>query len=272
MTSPETGQIVIEGRRFAWRTTGAGPPLLLINGYAATGADWDPTFLAELGEAFRVICPDNRGVGDSDPGPAKLTIDGMATDLEALLDALEIERAVVVGWSMGGFIAQRLAARAPRRVAALALLATDPGGPDAVLAAPADWSRLTDHSGTPRERAARLISLLFPVDLAEEIDRQFGELVAAAQAALSLPALGQQEAAMSCWHRSAQPPPASDVPPTLIAHGDLDTVMPVANATALAKHWPGAQVEIFRDCAHALMAQDPSGVAAAIGRLAGGVA
>jgi pimeloyl-ACP methyl ester carboxylesterase len=185
MGTAPVGEIELEGRRLAWRTLGEGPPLLLINGYAATGEDWDPTFLAALAASFAVTCPDNRGVGASELGEEELTIDGMAVDLVALLDALEIERATVVGWSMGGFVAQRLAARAPGRVAALALLATDPGGPDSVPAAAADWSRLVDRSGPPRERAARLVSLLFPPELAPEIDRQFGELVAAAQAQLS---------------------------------------------------------------------------------------
>jgi pimeloyl-ACP methyl ester carboxylesterase len=260
-------EIEVAGRRLAWRAAGQGPPLLLINGYAATGADWDPGFLAALGGSFEVICPDNRGIGASELGDEELTIDGMAADLEALLDALEIERPLVVGWSMGGFLAQRLAIRAPGRVAAMALLATDPGGPDSVPAASADQARLTDHSGTPRERASRLISLLFPPAFALEIDRQFGELVATAQAGLSPRALQAQEAAMEAWHRSDPPGPV-DVPPTLVVHGDLDVVIPPANAAALARRWSGAQVEILAGCAHAVMAQEPERVADLIHGLA----
>jgi pimeloyl-ACP methyl ester carboxylesterase len=271
MAAAAVQTIEVEGRRLAWRGLGEGPPLLLVNGYAATGADWDPGFLAALAESFRVISPDNRGLGGSELGAEELTIDGMAADLEALLDALAIDRAVVVGWSMGGFVAQRLAARAPQRIAALALLATDPGAPDSVPAAAADWARLTDHSGTPRERATRLISLLFPPDLAPEIDRQFGELVAAAQAQLPPQALQAQEAAMARWHRDERPsqPAPAEPPPTLVAHGDLDAVIPAANAAALASHWPNAQVEILPGCAHALMAQEPSRLAALIRALVG---
>jgi pimeloyl-ACP methyl ester carboxylesterase len=268
MGSGPVGEIEVEGRRLAWRALGEGPPLLLINGYAATGEDWDPDFLATLAESFEVICPDNRGVGASELGEAELTIDGMAADIEALLDAIAVERAVLVGWSMGGFVAQRLAARAPRRIAALALLATDPGGPDSVPAEATDWSRLTDHSGSPRERATRLISLLFPPELAKEIDRQFGEVVAAAQAQLSPQALRAQEAVMESWHRTEQRDLAGESPPTLIAHGDLDAVVPAANAAALATSWPGAQVEILAGCAHAVMAQEPESVADLIRALA----
>jgi 3-oxoadipate enol-lactonase len=271
MGTEPTRQIEIAGRPFTWRQLGEGPPLLLINGYAATGADWDPGFLAALAESFEVICPDNRGIGASELGEGVLTIDGMAADLEALLDALGIERAAVVGWSMGGFVAQRLAARAPGRVAAMALLATDPGAPDSVPAAAADWARLTDHSGTPRERATRLISLLFPPALATEIDRQFGEIVATTQAQLSPPTLQAQEAAMTRWHRGERLSQATPVkaPPTLVVHGDLDAVIPAANAAALAAHWPGAEVEILPGCAHAVMAQEPERTAALIRALAG---
>jgi pimeloyl-ACP methyl ester carboxylesterase len=270
MAAAGVERIEIEGRGFAWRRLGVGSPLLLINGYAATGADWDPAFLAGLAESFSVISPDNRGLGESELGGAELTIDGMAADLEALLDALGIDRATVVGWSMGGFVAQRLVVRAPARVAALALLATDPGGPDSVPAAVADWSRLTDHAGTPREQATRLISLLFPPELAVDIDREFGEVVAAAQARLSPRALRVQEAAMDAWHRDAGADPApAETPPTLIVHGDLDVVIPAANAEALVARWPGARVELLTGCAHAVMAQGSRRVVELVGALGG---
>lgn len=259
----EPRAIEIDGRRFGWRSVGAGPPLLLVNGYAATGGDWDPTLLMALGRSFEAICPDNRGVGDSEVGEGELTVAGMAADLEALLDALGLERVPVVGWSMGGFVAQELARRAPGRVAALALLSSDPGGGEAVLADPAVWGRLIDHSGSSREQASRLIALLFPPDLAPEIDRQFGEVVAATRAALSPATLTAQELAMAAWH--ARPcgdsPQGADAPPVLIAHGSEDVVIPAANAERLAARWPGARAELFAGGGHAFMAQEPQRLA-----------
>ncbi len=96
------------------------PPPQLINGYAATGADWDPGLLDALGRPHRVIRPDNRGMGDAGLGEEELTIDLMAADLVRLLDAEGIERVPVVGWSMGGFVAQRPARQAPARASAAA--------------------------------------------------------------------------------------------------------------------------------------------------------
>lgn len=250
--------IEIDGRKLAWRTVGSGPPLLLVNGYAATGGDWDPQLLQRLAGTFEVISPDNRGMGMSQLGdPAGLTIDGMAGDLELLLDALAIERAPVVGWSMGGFVAQRLALRAPARVERLVLLSTDPGGAAAVPAEPDVWARLLDHSGSAREQATRLISLLFPPDLAPQIDDRFGAIVALARSGLNPQTLAAQEAAMVAWHLEEQPRPGGNAPPVLVAHGGEDVVIPPGNAGALAARWPGARVERFDGGGHAFMAQEP---------------
>jgi pimeloyl-ACP methyl ester carboxylesterase len=263
---------VAPGRTIAWTAVGDGPPLLLLNGYAATGADWDPVFLGRLAARFRVIAPDNVGLGRSTlaEGEALGGAAGMTTDSLALLDALGVERAAMVGWSMGGFVAQSLAREAPDRVAALGLIATHPGGADTVDAAPGVFGVLIDHSGTPREQATRLLSLLFPPDRAAEADERFGDLVAAARAALPEPVLFMQEEAIVEWHNRPSSLPVLDPPiPTAIVHGGSDTVVPPANAEALARFHPGAAVTVLPDCAHAPMAQEPDAVAEAIVAAAG---
>lgn len=254
--------IKLDGRRFAWRTLGEGTPLLLVNGYAASSADWDPTLLDQLARSFELICPDNRGTGGSDLGdPEELTVDAMANDLERLLDALALERVALVGWSMGGYVSQRLALRAPRRVAALTLLASAPGGPAGSIGEPAAREALVDHSGTPREQATRLISLLFPPPVAAGIDSEFGEVVAAARATLSPATLAAQEHVLGEWHSQAQPAPGVDAPPVLVICGSEDVVLPPANGAALAAFWLGARVEQIAGGGHAFMAQEPARVA-----------
>jgi pimeloyl-ACP methyl ester carboxylesterase len=259
----------VAGRRLAWRLVGSGPPLLLVNGYAATGGDWDPGFLAALAEDREVICPDNCGVGESDPRSERLTVEAIAEDLRAVLAAKGIESCPVVGWSMGGFAAQYLAEADPGVVSALGLIATDAGGRAAVAPDPSDWAQLTDHSGSAREQASRLISLLFPPPQAAEIDREFGEVVAAARAGLSPAVLRAQEEAMEAWHREVRSPPA-DPPPALVLHGREDRVIPVANAEPLAARW-GASAELFDGCGHALMAQQPDALASRLRELFAGV-
>jgi 3-oxoadipate enol-lactonase len=256
------GAVEVAGRRLTWRALGAGPRLLLAQGYAGSADDWDPAFVEALGRSFSLVMPDNRGMGGSELGdPDEVTIDSMAADLEAVLDELAIESIPVVGFSMGGFIAQRLAARAPGRVERLALLSTDPGGPGAIRAAPADWGRLVDHSGTPRERASRTISVIFPPDVAPRFDREFGDLVAASQATLDPAALAAEERAMDEWWAA---PPGDGVAPiasVLIAAGADDVVIPPGNAQLLAERFPGARVELFAGAGHAFMAQHPDAAA-----------
>ncbi|MBS1846244.1 MAG: alpha/beta hydrolase [Actinobacteria bacterium] len=269
------GEGIVEvrpGRSIAWTAVGDGPPLLLLNGYAATGADWDPVFLGGLAAHFRVITPDNVGLGRSTLGEGEAVggAAGMTADSIALLDALEIERTAIVGWSMGGFVAQSLAREAPGRVSALGLISTHPGGADTVDAAPGVFEVLIDHSGTPREQATRLLSLLFPPDRAAEADERFGDLVAAARAALPEPVLFMQEEAIVEWHNRPTSLPVLDPPvPTAVVHGGADTVVPPGNAEALARFHPGASVAVLPDCAHAPMAQEPEAAVEAIVAAAG---
>lgn len=251
----------------AYRRLGSGPPLLLINGYAATADDWDPTFVAGLAGTFTVICPDNRGVGGSDLGASRPGVAEMAADALAVLDACGLDATAVAGWSLGGFVAQELARSAPERVASLTLLATDPGGPGAALASPDVWEALTDRSGTPREQATRLISLLFPGDVADAVDRDFGEIVAAARERLDPAALDAQEDAMRAWHARSGGA-GSPAVPTLAAAGALDRVIPASNAAALA----GADgwLASFPGGGHGFMAQEPRRLAALIAAFAAG--
>jgi 3-oxoadipate enol-lactonase len=246
------------------------PPLLLLNGYAATGADWDPAFLDALGDSFEVIAPDPRGMGGAELGEGELTIAGLADDALARLDADGVERATVAGWSMGGFVAQELAARAPERVTALALLATDPGG-EAVLADPDVWARLIDHSGEPTEQARRMLDLLFPPGFAAQVFDRFGDVVAQARASLDPAALTAQERAMDAWHASPGAERMAAISaPTAIAAGELDQVIPAANAGLLGSGISDSRVELLPGCGHAFMAQQPQRAAELIASLPSG--
>lgn len=271
----------IAGRRFGWREIGEGPRLLLVQGYAGTVDAWNPGFLAALKPSFELVMPDNRGMGASDLGdPGSVTIDSMASDLVALIDELGIERIPVAGFSMGGFIAQALARQAPERIEALTLISTDPGGPGAVRADPADWGRLVDRSGTPRERASRTLSVLFPPEVARVFDREVGDLVAVALAALDPVALEAHERAMGAWWASPQPSAAggagdegSGPPfPVAIGHGVEDLVIPAGNAELLAERFAGARLEHFAKGGHAFMAQEPEATAELIRSAQGTVA
>src|SRR5712691_9362812 len=108
---------------------GTGAPLLLIAGFGASSAVWQPKLRERLALSFRVVTFDNRGTGRSDPFDGPLTIAQMAHDAKDVLGALGIARAHVMGVSMGGYIAQELALLHPERVDRLVLGCTHCGPP-----------------------------------------------------------------------------------------------------------------------------------------------
>src|SRR6266705_2877514 len=131
MAAEAIATIPVDGAQIAYRRLGNGRPLLVLNGLAATSADWDPSFIDRLASANDLVLPDNRGIGASNDDGAPFDIAKLADDTARVIKALDFERASVLGWSMGGFIAQTLALNDPARVHKLILLSTDPGGADA---------------------------------------------------------------------------------------------------------------------------------------------
>ena len=116
--------------------SGDGEPLLLIVGYGGSSANLLPEYVADFARTFRTITFDNRGTGQSDRYDGPTSIVEMADDAAALLDALGVRRAHVMGTSMGGYIAQELALHYPDKVAGLVLACTTCGPPVRVPPSP----------------------------------------------------------------------------------------------------------------------------------------
>lgn len=250
--------IPVAGGQIAYRRIGSGRPLLVLNGFAATSADWDPSFIDGLASFNELILLDNRGIGGSSDNGQPFDIAQLADDAAHVIETLGFEQANVIGWSMGGFIAQALALRHPDYVDKLILLSTDPGGSDTDRALPAVWSQLIDTSGTPHEQARRLLFLLFPDEVAETVYRQFGDIVAAARAQISVELVNRQASAMDAWHRNGVASQVREIRmPVLIATGTKDIVIPASNSLKLVNAIPGAWLAQFPQGGHAFMAQYP---------------
>src|SRR4030095_1787273 len=175
MMEPESLETVaVDGAQIVCPAIGKGPPLLVLNGFAATSADWDPSFIDGLASFNELILLNNRGIGGSADDGQPFDIGKLADDAAHVIETLGFERTSVMGWSMGGFIAQALALNYAARVDKLVLLSTDPGGIEANLASADVWSELIDTSGSPHEQARRLLSLLFPRDVRAVFSGKFG--------------------------------------------------------------------------------------------------
>ncbi len=252
----------------AYRSIGAGPPIVLVMGYAAPMEVWDPRFVDALAQGHRVVVFDNAGVGETSAVRGPLSIQKMADQTAALIATLRLGRCVVVGWSMGGMVAQALAVTHPGEVRALVLMATFPGtGP--IERTPQDVVKaLTD----PKARLAPYT--LFPKDQraaygAFEIALSGYPPTPAVPAALEA---AQRNAILEWW--SGRVPAARRVGtihvPTLVADGRADLVDPSANSSALARLIPGARLVWYPDAGHAFFSQRwlavSTGVAALVGR------
>jgi pimeloyl-ACP methyl ester carboxylesterase len=243
--------------------TAGGTPLVLICGYGLTMAEWDPTFVETLAKGRRVIVFDNRGIGTSG-GPVKgLTIAEMARDTAGLMRKLGIKRADVLGWSMGGYIAQTLALARPGLVHRLVLASTDPGSPHALEPKKPVVKVLTNPNLTPES----LLPVLFPADQQAAGQAWFAAIEAqpnlrAADFATPDATMNAQEAANATrWYGRGDGTYAR-LPklkaPTWIGYGTQDVVVPPGNARLLARRIPHATAHGFADAGHAFLFQDPA--------------
>lgn len=241
----------------AYRSIGAGPPLVMINGYSATMEDWDPLLVDALAQHHRVVIFDNGGIGRTQSLPAPLSVDAMADQTGALINALHVGRADVLGWSMGTTVAQGLAVLHPSEVAALVLCAPYPGNGAVVLPA----RSILDATNDP--------TALFPAD---QVDAELAYEVATSSYPKAPPATqavdSAQSKALDQWWAGGDPAGrlvSKIAVPTLLADGTVDRLDPVANDHLLARLIPGATLKLYPDAGHAFLYQDSTAFAALVG-------
>jgi len=235
--------------KVAWERRGSGEPLLLIHGLGYARWGWEPV-LPGFAERFSVLLFDNRGIGESDAPPGPYTVAEMAADAVQVLDEAEVERAHIVGTSLGGMIAQELALSNPERVDRLVLACTTPGGPRAHPMPQVTVDLMTSAATLEPAVALRRFveNALSPTTVAthpELVDRIMAHRLATAQQPAAWAAQAAAGATFDAYDRLG-----ALTAPTLVQHGDEDVVVDPRNADLLVELLPDARHERFPGTGH----------------------
>lgn len=253
-----------------YRTFGhEGTPVVLLQGLGLSGHFWFdvPRQLSRRGvDPYRVVVPDNRGTGDSPVPRRPFTIASMADDVRAVLDAQKIDRAIIVGNSMGGMIAQQFALRHADRTAGLVLMSTSPGLPVGRLPRPAVMQLLLGSAFKQPRDMTPLGRLLLPesqMDRMHELLHRWPEVLRKSPTppktfALHLGAVATHAAAPRLHKIQC---------PTHVLAGREDVLLPPKNAEILARRIPDATLEVLPGVAHSILTLEPTALERALERV-----
>ncbi len=253
--------VPVAGSQLHVERRGQGEPLLLIQGMAASSAQWGEPFLRALDRDFELILYDHRGIGRSGPIAGDLTTAVLAADARAVLDALAVDCTHVFGFSLGGMVAQELALDAPERIATLTLAGTSCGG--------------TQSKPTSAEVVHALTTAVLSGDRERILKTGFGVLVSAAFAAdranyppfaeaarvhpLAIQSLMDQQSAVIA--HDAYGRLRGLAVPTLVVHGTEDRMLEAVNGDLIASMVPGARLELLDGVGHLVFWEQPERVA-----------
>ena len=247
-----------------YREVGKGSPILLIMGFGGSMDYWPPSFVDALAARHTVVVFDNAGIGETAALPSPLSVSAMAGQASALIEALHFGRTAVLGWSLGGMIAQALAATHPDQVSRLVLAATQAGTGASRPIPPAAAAALASSN------LATVLSVLFPPDQATAAQAFVAGIVQyqgfyGASAAVK----AQQTAAVNQWmagQDQAGRRLSRIQAPALVADGTLDQLNPVTNDQLLARGIPRAHLLLYPDAGHAFLFQDAAQFVPAVER------
>lgn len=269
LTAP-TQVVTVAGLPIAYRSFGHGPTLLLTPCLGLSMDDWDPALLDRLATTNHVVIFDSDGVGRTPAGSSAIsTVPQLSDQASALIQALHLGRPTVVGFSLGGFVAQRMAVDHPDDVGALVLMGTGPGGAQQVLP---DLPSLVRGvpAFDPLAPADQVIPLYFSghPDALAAWRRRTG--LRPDRIGTNITGLNRQRAAMTDWLVNPTTNVVSSLPalrlPTLILGAQNDEQEPAANSIVLHRHINGSGLLIYPGLGHAFPFEAPERVAEDIAR------
>ena len=267
ITAPNLHVEAADGVTYRYRRFGAPDesrlPLVCLIHFRATLDNWDPELVDALAAEREVILVDLAGVGGS-TGTTPSTVEEMASNVFAFVDGVKLHRYDLLGFSLGGFIAQEVALSRPWQVRRLVLAGTAPrGGQDIhfYTAGPIRDTALLD-APTPES----LLVLFFEKSTSSQSKGvEFLKRLALRTAERDAPSTravrDAQLTAISAWgvrDETRLRRLASIQQPVLVANGDNDEMVPTKNTYMLAEHLPNAHLSIYPDAGHGFLFQYPS--------------
>lgn len=255
-----TQTISVGGTDFAYRTYGPdrGVPVVFLHHLTANLDNWDPRVVDGIAAHHRVIAFDNRGVGASG-GTTPDTIEAMAADAIAFIDALGLKKVDLLGFSMGGFIAQVIVALRPGLVGKIILAGTGPAGGAGI-------DKVTRVSYTDSIKAVLTgkdpkQNLFFTrTDNGKERSREFiarlKERTENRDDAVSVTVFRTQLRAIHSWAKQTPADLGRITHPVLVVNGDDDRMVPTSNSHDLARRLPDATLRIYPDAGHGGLFQE----------------
>jgi 3-oxoadipate enol-lactonase len=260
------------GIEISYEVHGQGRPLVLISGLGYTKWQWH-RMVPFLADRFQVITFDNRGVGQTDKPEGPYTAHMLAADTVGLLGALGIEKAIIMGHSMGGFIAQALALAFPHKVEKLILCSTNFGGPRHVPVTPEAMKVLTDVSGDPLTRFRNGLLISTAPGWAEKNPGIIQEWIEWRTANPIEPGRYQSQLAIGLGIMQEEAAFENQLPriyvPTLILFGEYDMVVPPANASLLSEKIANSKVVILPNAGHFFPIEVPEAASQTVIEFAG---
>jgi pimeloyl-ACP methyl ester carboxylesterase len=253
MQVKEPSFVTIDGRKMAYDEVKPANPkgtVLLLTGLASKRLGWYKQ-LEEFGRYYHTIALDHRDVGDSDEVQDAYTTGDQAEDAAAVLKALGISKAHVVGISMGGFIALELTLRHSEMVDKLVLTSTSAGGETHVAPGPEMLMRLAqrDFETEVGEAARQTYTLIMGPGYAAGHPEEMEHVAEVARYRPMSPAAYYRQLQACMGHNASQRLGQIKVP-TLVVHGDTDPLVPTENGHFLAKNIEGAKLVLYPQTGH----------------------
>nr|WP_320024626.1 alpha/beta hydrolase [uncultured Acetobacterium sp.] len=247
--------VKVEDIKLSYRIYGDGYPLLLIMGYGGTMNLWEERLLRSFSKKYKVIVFDNRGMGKTSSGHKPFTIEQFADDTYELMSALNIEKAHVLGWSMGASIAQELALRHPENVNKLILYASL-CHPEIFPPEPEVLSKLENSLGASTEKGNDWLRLIFPATWIKHNQDRIREIFQRPLGNMNSETIIKQAEAINKWEGTCNRIPFLHHE-TLVIDGNDDLILPSKNSEYLASKLPNSKLVLIAEAGHALMFQYP---------------